>query len=129
MSKEEVKYDELSADDILNFNDLEVEELIIEEWKGKVYMRTFSGTERAKLQTKFININAKSGDASLDVQVTVFVMGVCDAEGTRLFSDDKKIKDKLKLKRGNIIEQAATLILKYNGLAGSQEQIKDNAKN
>jgi hypothetical protein len=127
MSKKE--YDELTADDIFNLDDLEIEELNIEEWNGKVYMRTFTGTERAQLQTKFASVNVKSGNSTLDVMLTVFVYGICDGNGKRLFKNDKPTLDKLKSKKGTVIESAANQIMIFNGLAQAEKKIEENAKN
>ncbi len=127
MSK--TKYDELNADDIFAINDLEIEELDIEQWKGRVYMLSFTGAERARLQQKTKTVNLTTGEGSLELMLWFVIHGLCDANGKRIFDDSIKTHTNLKKKQGAVLEAIAEAVMKFNGMKDIEEDVKAEAKN
>jgi hypothetical protein len=119
---------ELTADDIFGLA-VEVEELKIEQWGGRVYMRALSGSDRAKLQAKIKTKNVKNSEGNLDVMVWIIIYIICDSKGKRIFKDDKKVIENLKGLSGAILENIANEAMKYNGLSEPEKQIEKEAKN
>lgn len=127
MSKE--KYDDLTADEIFAIQDTDIEVLNIKQWKGRVYMRNFTGRERTTMTAKIQATNEKSADQNLALILWVFVHGVCDSKGERLFGDDKDTLNKLKDKQGAVLEGAAKAIMEFNAVSDIQEKVEEEAKN
>lgn len=127
MSKKE--YDDLTAEDIFGIDDQDIEELNIEQWKGKAYMRTFTGTERSQMQAKTAKLDVATGDGGLELMLWVIIHGLCDGSGKRLFKDDKSTQDKLKNKQGSTLEAIAQEIMRHNALKETVEEVEKEAKN
>jgi hypothetical protein len=79
----------LSADDILNAEDLEVEELEVPEWKGIVHLRVLPADEGLELSGKMAALTKEEQHESL-----FLLLGAClvDAQGQRMFSTTEQLK-------------------------------------
>lgn len=102
-------------------------EILIPEWEASVYIRLFSVKEREQIQDLFdksieLAKAENKDDAPLeDLQVLekIIVMGLCDAEGARLFPDSELsvISD-----RANpIMNRLGKEILNHNGIGVNSE--------
>jgi len=119
---------ELTAEDIFGMN-LEIEKLDIEHWNGHFYMRTFSGSDRAKFQSKVKSKNVNTGEGALAIQLWLIIYGICDSKGERVFKDDKATIEKLSKQNGAVLQAVAEKIMKYNCMYETQKQIELEAKN
>lgn len=85
------------------------------EWGCTLYLRAWSGADRAKVQHL---------DRDSDLMAKVFILSVCDSWGERLFKDED-LADVLD-KDGVAIERIALLALDHNGITKGKA---DEAKN
>ena len=88
---------DLSAADILGAPDRITEKLYVPEWKGNVYIRTISGSERDEfektLMKERMQINAESGQMEMvqeqdlsNVRSKLLVRVLCDKDGAPIFT-------------------------------------------
>lgn len=77
--------DYLSADDILNADDLGTEDVDVPEWGGKVRVRGLTGTERDQFEARFVEGKAKGFEA-----FSARLVAACavDESGKRLFQGE-----------------------------------------
>ena len=85
-----------SRDQILNFEDLSHEDLVVPEWGGMtVRIRELTGAERGAFYASVSNFSAStSGGTTVDVdpqrfQVALCAMTMVDGDGARLFDDNE----------------------------------------
>lgn len=106
----------LSRDQILGFKDKAIGELDEPELGGKVGLARFSAEESDRLFKKL--------DDSCPHNVAVIVVGICDKDGNRLFTDDDKAA--LGKLPATVATRIANAILEHNGLGA---QAPEEAKN
>ena len=113
----------LSAKDILESSDQNIEPISLPEWGGDAFIRTMSGTERdswemyaSKQMEKVNNVNIRAKLASITL---------CDKEGKRLFGDGQV--DALSKKSAKALNRVYEAALKLNKL--SDEDIEQLEKN
>lgn len=129
MNNEEVDTSKaLTAEDIFGIKS-ELEILKIDQWKGHFYMSTFSGTDRAKFQTKCSTKNLNTGEGSLDLQIWVIILGICDKDGKAIFKEDRETIKNLKAQNGAVIESVAKSVLQFNALGEVEKEVEAEAKN
>jgi len=66
---------------IMAASDTKLEKVHVKEWKGDVYIKTLSGTERDLFE------DAYSTDRMKNFRPRFLVLTLCDANGERLFTD------------------------------------------
>lgn len=77
----------LSRDQILAFDGrLKVEEVEIPEWESSVFVRELTAGERDMFE-QLASSFAKNPNALKDMRARVAAWAICDADGTRLFTD------------------------------------------
>ena len=109
-------------DTILAADDLPREKIEVPEWPGvELYVRTMSGVELARLQDVYAN--AKSSLA--DKTATLAVLTLCDAAGTRIFSDEDTAA--VAGKSGKALQRVAEVAHRLNAL--TEAEAKDIEKN
>lgn len=103
----------LTRDLILAASDLPTEEVQAPEWGGSVFVRTMSGTERDAFEQSVID--GKANATSLDnVRARLAVKVICDAAGTRLFTDADA--DALGAKSGKVLDRVFEVAQRLNGI-------------
>jgi hypothetical protein len=92
----------LTAQDILDMDDVIVEEHPVPEWKNKiVYVRSVSAQERGEIEAaaaQFKESKGKDQTFARDFTVKFAWLTLCDKDGKRLFD---KTEDVAKLKQKN----------------------------
>jgi hypothetical protein len=115
----------LSADDILNADDLDYVDVTVPEWKkngkpGVIRFRAMTAGEAIKF-TKEIT-EEKSDDSYVKV---VAATAIDPASGERLFKGDSAV-EQLKRKKSGIFIRLQKAVMKLNNIGKDNE---DNAKN
>lgn len=113
----------LSSEDILGFDDSNIEPISIPEWGGDAFIRTMTGTERdswemyaAKQMDKVNNVNIRAKLACLSL---------CDEKGKRLFGDGQV--EALAKKSAKPLNRVYEASLKINKLSDDDiEQLEKN---
>lgn len=112
----------LTREQILALNDAKSECVAVPEWCGDVYVRTFSGADRDRVEA-FIVANRDghpSGFRSL-----IVALAACDEKGAPLFTKDDV--DAIAAKSGVAIDRVFTAAARLNGiLAESQETARES---
>lgn len=87
---EEVKEDNiLTRDEILGFNDLQIEKVKIPEWKGKVVcVRGLSGEERDIFEDLTFGTDGTQKDKLKNFRAKLVSLCTCNEKGERLFTQD-----------------------------------------
>ena len=84
----------LNRADILAAKDIKIELLTVPEWGGDVYIKTLSGAERDQLEAAIIQFGADGKPKQLKLEKLRSLLAwlaLCDADGNRLFDDEKDI--------------------------------------
>lgn len=110
-------------EEILAKNDRRVEPVDVPEWDQTVYVRSLSGTERAKLM-QFVKKEDVLTMAMSPIHLVV--MSCCDEHGNRLFTDEDF--DALADHDANALDRIASAATKLNGLH-SDEAVEEAKKN
>lgn len=125
--KEQVKI--LSAEDILNANDLKAEVVEVPEWGGSVRIRTMTGLERDEFEAQIARQSTGEGaNVKVDMRglkVKVLSLTVVDDQGKLLFTP-KQIQQ-LEKKSGKALDDVFQVASKLNGLG--EKQLEELAKN
>lgn len=100
----------LSREAILGFKDDNIAKVEVPELGGEVCVARLTAAEADKIRSL--------GDDCPFI-VGVAILGACDADGNRLFTD----KDKAALSKlpATVVGQVSNAILKHNGLLGGDE--------
>jgi hypothetical protein len=110
----------LTAAEILEFMDLDVKEIEVPQWKGKVYIRKWSGLELDQYNNKLLR-QTKGEDMDLTgLNAFVAFLSLSDAEGTRLFSKKEQL-EALERKSASALALIRKETLSFNGLNESKE--------
>ncbi|MBD3405117.1 MAG: hypothetical protein GF411_03155 [Candidatus Lokiarchaeota archaeon] len=123
----ENEYPVLSAQDIRVVEDVMVEKLFIPEWKGHVYVRGMTGSQRDYFDG-LISEAEKKGFAKAKVRATVACMCLCDGEGKRLFNYRKKehVEDMGK-RSAYPLDRIFAVIMRLSGLSSEEfSEIRGN---
>lgn len=109
----------LSASEILDAEDSPIEEVYVEEWGGKVCIRTMSGKERDAWEADTIEERQNLEGKPLRVQwenakAKFLSRCICDLDGKRLFTD--KQVEKLGEKSSLVLSRLWTKAARMNGL-------------
>ena len=116
LSKEEF----LDADD-LPLTAVELPAELYGDGRG-VFVRSMSGTERAKLEKRFFGRDARESPG--EFRATVLMLAVVDAKGQPLFSDDDRQKLMGKNARG--LEVIFTKACRLNGFTKEDVEARKN---
>jgi len=112
---------------ILNVNDRVPEEMEIKEWGVTVYLRPLSAEERTKVVDYASKMRKKGDMTGVELQtfmMKLVVMGLCDAEGGRLFTEDDAAA--LATKHAGVLERIGVRIANMAGLNPEmREELRD----
>jgi len=119
----------LTRDDIVGAKILGVKEIEVPEWNGSVFIRKWSGKDRAKFLKASTKIQGEDVGANFDTifdnMALVVVISLCDEDGVRLFADEDQ--EMLAEKDANAIQRIYEAVLVLNAL--NQTAVQDSAKN
>lgn len=120
--------DQLSAEDILNKDDLPRESVDVPEWGGTIWIRIMNGIERDAFEASLAE-QARSGKSKAEqmrnYRARLVVMAACDKDGRRLFADNQA--DALGEKNAAAIERCYDVAERLN-LIGDQEVVAESKK-
>lgn len=127
----------LTREQIFNKVDIEVKEIQVPEWGGTVFIRQLTRGEQdayLKRQMGEARVKTQRRDSSGEIAAAsmfghdafLCVCGICDENGSPLFSD--KDVDQLKKKNGEVIGRIALEIVRFSGMAGDVP-LEEEAKN
>lgn len=98
----------LTAEQILNANDLSKVEVNVPEWGGTVFVRIMTVKERFAFETEHVN------DRNGDLKLRIVAATICDENGTPLFN--KKQLEALLEKSGVALNRVFFAGAKLNGI-------------
>ena len=73
----------LDRKSILAADDVRKEKIAVPEWKGDVFLRVLTGTDRDRFEESYADQKMKS------FRIRFLLLALCDEDGERLFSDDE----------------------------------------
>lgn len=78
----------LSADEILNADDRQINKVSVPEWDGHVYVRSLESAERDKWEAQQVEMRkGKLVPRLATVRASLVALAACDEKGGRLFTD------------------------------------------
>lgn len=127
MSDDKVKL--LSAEDILNANDLKFEVVEVPEWGGSVRVRTMTGYERDEFEAQIARQSTGEGkNTKVDMRglkIKVLSLTLVNDKGELLFSPEQV--QKLEKKSGKALDDVFQVASKLNGLG--DKELEELVKN
>lgn len=128
----------LTKDQILSLDDIEIKEIEVPQWGETVFIRQLTRGQqdayhRRLYGNKSLNLKQQGRKQELDGALDIFghdswlfVQGVCDEGGNRLFTnaDANKLDDR----NGEAIGFVAAEIIKFSGMDADVDQL-DELKN
>lgn len=126
----------LQAKQILAIRDIAIEKMVVEQWKGEIYVRELLGEELATFTTMFTtSADSKKGKSNGGAEkvtlpigdvAQVCAWGICDKDGQSLFKTQRECE---KLAKKNIKALTAIFIriLHVSGLGA--EALEEAEKN
>jgi len=115
----------LSADDILNAEDLKPEPVDVPEWGGTVLVRGMTGTERDQFEAAMLkdNMSGVSKDKAMDnYRARLAAATIVDENGARLFRGDAVVK-RLGAKNAQALTRVVEVSSRLSGL--SDDDVKE----
>ncbi len=109
----------LTADEILNAQDIDYVTVAVPEWKGSVRLRTLSAEEVAEY------VEATTGPAKSNAMALMLMRSAVKEDGSQLFEDVSKI-DRVRKRSMRAFVRLQDACLELNGLT---EKAKALAKN
>jgi hypothetical protein len=76
-------YMALDRKSILAVDDVRKERFAVPEWKGDVFLRVLTGTDRDRFEESYADQKMKA------FRIRFLLLALCDEDGERLFSDDE----------------------------------------
>jgi len=73
----------LDRKSILAADDVRKEKIAVPEWKGDVFLRVLTGTDRDRFEESYADQKMKA------FRIRFLLLALCDEDGERLFSDDE----------------------------------------
>jgi len=118
----------MTREEILNSRNFGVKEIEILD-VGKVFIRKWSGKDRAKFLQASISVNGENVDVKYDKifdnMSLVVALSLCDESGKRMFSDEEL--DLIGELDADVIQEIYQESLKLNSLA--PKSLEESAKN
>lgn len=119
----------LSADEILDADDLKPEPVEVPEWGGTVLVRGMSGTERDLFEAAMLNskMNGVDKDKAMErYRARLAAACMVDAEGKRLFQGDAVVK-RLGTKNAQALTRVVEVASRLSGLTDADvEELTGN---
>jgi hypothetical protein len=119
----------LSADDILNADDLQREPVAVPEWGGTVLVQGMSGTDRDRFEAAMLNaqMNGIDKDKAMEMyRARLAAACIVDEKGNRLFRGDAVVK-RLGSKSAQALSRVVDVASRLSGLSDSDvEELTGN---
>lgn len=119
----------LTAKDILAAEDMDVEDVFIEQWKGWVRLRGLSGQERDRFETDIFKFGSGKDETSkgdfTNMRAKLVSLTAIDQKGNRLFSYQDAVK--LGKKSAAALDKLFAVAQRLSGLR--KEDVKELQKN
>lgn len=111
----------LTREQILQCDDLPKETVKVPEWGGEVQVRTMTGTDRDAFEASLIG---KEGRLE-NVRARLVSLTLCDAAGSRLFTDSDITA--LGGKSARALDRVFAVAQRLNGIGADQADVAKNA--
>ena len=116
----------LTNEAILKADDLHREEVEVPLWKGSVWVKTLTGTERDQFESSCVQNKGKSRTVNMEnIRARLCVLTICNEKGDRIF--DARDIEKLGRKSSKCLDLIFSVAQKLNGLSG--DDVDELAKN
>lgn len=120
----------LSADQILDAEDISIEAVEVPEWGGTVYVRAMTAVQRERYLDSMRKVIGEGAKATVQ---TVFAFGsaklavltLCDQNGNLLFDRSPETVEKLGRKSAKAMERVVAASAKLNGLDDEEDKAKE----
>jgi len=96
-------------DKIISANDNKVQQVTVPEWDCDLFLRCWTGSERATFQDWFSDAKSKA-----DLYGQVLVLSIADEHGKRIFTHGDI--EALQAKNGQVLERLTVAALRLNGI-------------
>jgi hypothetical protein len=124
---------ELSADQILNAPDIEIDPVDVPEWGGRVYVRSMTSLQREKYLDSMRKVIGEGAKATMQTvlqfgSAKLLALTLCDLNGKLLFNPtDVATIEKLAKKSAKASERCVAKAAKMNGLDDTGEKEKNGS--
>lgn len=119
----------LSAEAILDAQDLKAEDVEVPEWGGTVRVRGMSGTERDRFESGFVGNDMKAlpKDKALEhYRARLAAACLVDGEGNRMFRSAAEVK-RLSEKNAEALQRVCDVAMRLSGMSEEdQEELTGN---
>ena len=115
----------LTAEAILNADDINKRKLYIPEWKGDVYVKTMEGTDRDRFDMVVMEQRKAYDEESKELyyRATLVVFTACDESGKLMFT--KAQIPEVSKKSSTALNRITDIAQKLNGMV-KEEEIEKN---
>ena len=111
----------LTADEILDKDDVDYVEVPCPEWGGTVRLRTLTAYDAVVFSN-----SVKTEDGKNKAMIRIIAMCACDAEGKKIFSPENVMA--LMKKNLRVINRVQKAAMEHNGYTGDGEKAEDPTK-
>lgn len=116
----------LTADAILQADDLKTKTVDVPEWNGEVIIRELTGTERDSYEAQMTRVVGNTVEPNpIGTRARLVVRALIDEDGKRLFQDGEAMK--LSAKNGAVLDRLWDEIAELSGMTSSA--VADAEKN
>lgn len=106
---------DLTAEAILEVADIRIERVAVPEWGGHVHIKALTAAEAERFSMGLIGKGGKASPKTLEgFSVRLVALGLCNAEGERLFTLNQT--KKLSEKNGGVITRLSKRIAELSGM-------------
>lgn len=110
----------LSAEAILDADDLGAEDVPVPEWGGTVRVRGLSGTERDKFEESFVDPKSGAAKSLENYRAKLAAACLVNAEGKKMFRSDGEVK-RLGEKNAAALQRVCDVAMRLSGLTKSDQ--------
>lgn len=115
----------LTRDQILSAQDLNVEEVEVKEWGGKIRLRCLTGKEREDLAQLFVEAQQKKQSIVPFYKERLLIMSIVDQNNDNIFKESDI--EALSNKNPIVLQRLFDVAQKLSGLAEAElEEVKKN---
>lgn len=80
----------LTADDVLNSDDLSQERIDVPEWGGHFWVRGMTGVQRDDFESSMVETRGKKREVVMkNIRASLVARTACTEDGTRIFTDSQ----------------------------------------
>jgi len=111
----------LTREQILGITDIQIEELDVPEWGGKIYVKALTGAERDAFESSVIEMRGSTRKINMrNVRAKLASMAICDEKGNRLFTDADV--EALSKKSASALDKIFTVASRLSGISSEDEE-------